>query len=259
MVQVNGTSHPAVGFCGLGAMGYGMATHLLKNGFPVTGYDVFAGSVERFVAAGGKAASTPRDMTPTCKIILLMVSNSSQVDSVLFDSSTGLVGAVSADTVIIVSSTVSPSYWAALSSRTPTLDCHILDCPVSGGTPRAANGTLSIFASGANEGVALAQPALDCLSTTLYRIPGGVGNGSKAKMCHQVMPEVEIALLAEIMAFAAKAGMNPRAVFEHVQAGDGASWINGNRIPHLLDGDDKIYSVVMNSAKDSVSVEYTLG
>ncbi|WP_447387106.1 NAD(P)-binding domain-containing protein, partial [Streptococcus pseudopneumoniae] len=83
---------------------------------------------------------------------------------------------------------------------------------MSGGASGAAAGTLSIFSSGPVEGLSKAHPVLDSLSSRLYRIPGGIGFGSKAKMCHQVLPEVEIALANEAMALAARAGLNTKEV-----------------------------------------------
>lgn len=252
-------TRPKVALIGLGAMGGGMGRHLLKNGFSVTGYDVYPPSVDRFVADGGLGSNTPEGAVAKADIVLIMVTSGAQVNSVLFDPETGAARVLKPGAAIIVSSTVPPSFYADVTKKLEDdfarKDVYLLDCPVSGGTPRAADGTLSIFSSGPDQGLAVAEPVLSALSARLYKIPGGVGFGSKAKMCHQVLPEVHIALAAEVFALAARAGLNTQQVFDAVQASDGASWIIGNRVQHMLDGDTRIYSAVVNSQKDSVSVK----
>lgn len=251
---------PKVALIGLGAMGGGMGRHLLKKGFSVTGYDVYPPTVDGFVAAGGLGSQTPAEAVADADIILIMVTSGAQVNSVLFDRESGAARGLKSGAAIIVSSTVPPSFYAEVTKKLEEAeagfarkDVYLLDCPVSGGTPRAADGTLSIFSSGPDEGLAVAEPVLTALSARLYKIPGGVGFGSKAKMCHQALPEVHIALAAEVFALAARAGLNTQEVFDAVQASDGASWIVGNRVQHMLDGDTRIYSAVVNSQKDSVS------
>lgn len=233
-----------------------MAKHLLKEGFTVTGFDIFQPLVDKFADAGGIAGASPAEVAKSADVIVIMVNNSSQISSVLFDDKTGAVANLRESAAVIVSSTVPPSFCdevrAKLDSEFKRPDVYLLDCPVSGGTPRAASGELSIFSSGPEAGLEKARPVLEALSAVLYTITGGIGAGSKAKMCHQIMPEVEIALANEAMALAALAGLNTQAVFDAVQASDGWSWINGNRIPHMLEGDQTIYSVIPNSQKDSV-------
>ncbi|OAA54591.1 3-hydroxyacid dehydrogenase/reductase [Niveomyces insectorum RCEF 264] len=248
-----------VGVAGLGAMGGGMARHLLKKEFHVTGYDVYPPSVDKLVEAGGVAARTAAEAAENVDVLLVMVITPAQVSTVLFGDGTNRADAAAArlpaNAAVVISSTVPPQFCHELRQRlddeVKRPDVYLLDCPVSGGTPRAADGTLSIFGSGPADGLAKAQPVLAALSAVLYTIPGGIGSGSKAKMCHQVLPEAEIALANEVMALAARAGLNTQTVFDAVQAGEGASWINGNRIPHMLEGDKTVFSAVPNSQKDS--------
>lgn len=249
---------PRVAFCGLGAMGGGMAKHLLNNEFEVTGFDIHAPFTQEIERAGGKAASSPAAASGQAEILLIMVTSSTQVTSVLFEENSGAIHSLPRSSVIIVSSTVPSEYYDEIRNRIDSEynrpDVFLLDCPVSGGTPRAANGTLSIFSSGPGEGLKIAHPVLDCLSGTLYEIPGGIGFGSKAKMCHQVLPEVDIALCAEAFALSARAGLNTQKVFDAIQSSPGSSWIVGNRVPHMLEGDKTIYSAIINSQKDSVFI-----
>lgn len=252
------TTLPRIGFAGLGAMGSGMAKVLLENKFEVTGFDVYTPSVDKLVEAGGRAAVTPAAAAAEAEVFLIMVTSYAQINSVLFESG-GAVKVLPRHAVILIGSTVPPHYCdevrARLDNELKRQDVYLLDCPVSGGTLRAANGTLSIFSSGPKEGLRIAHPVLEALSVMLYEIPGGIGFGSKVKMCHQVLPEADIALAAEAMALAARAGLNTQEVFEAVQRSDGASWIIGNRVPHMLKGVKTIYSAIPNSQKDSVSFD----
>lgn len=250
-------AQPEVGFVGLGAMGGGMAKQLVAKGFPVSCYDIYPPSIEKLVQAGGKAATSPADAARAADMLVIMVVGPGQVSAVLFDKGTGAVHGLRQNAVIIITSTVPPEFCEEVQDRLHSefgrRDITLLDCPVSGGTTGAAAGTLTIFSSGPDDGLDKAQPVLKGMGTKLCRIPGGIGYGSKAKMCHQIPPEVQIALSNEVMAFAAKAGLNTQATFDAVQASDGWSWVNGNRIPHMLEGDKSVYSAVPNSLKDSVS------
>lgn len=234
-----------------------MSKHLLKEGFQVTGFDVYQPLVKRLVEAGGQGSSSPAEAAKAADVTVIMVTSAAQVEAVLFDGEGGAVNGLRPGAVIVISSTVPPQFCDEVRSRLDNEftrpDVLLLDCPVSGGTPRAASGHLSIFSSGDDEGLRKADPVLRALSAVLYKIPGGIGFGSRAKMCHQVLPEIEIALANEAMALAARAGLNTQEVFDAIQASDGWSWINGNRIPHMLEGDKTIYSAVPNSQKDSVS------
>lgn len=253
------TTLPRIGVCGLGAMGGGMARHLLKSDFAVTGFDSYTPAVDELVKSGGRGVTTPAAAAAAVEILLIMVSNDAQVTSVLFEPGTGAIHTLPKHAAVIISSTVPPSYYEKVRARLDIefqrQDVHLLDCPVSGGTARAANGTLSIFSSGPEAGLAVAHPVLVALSAILYKIPGGIGFGSKAKMCHQVLPEMDIALVAEVMALAARAGLNAQEVFHAVQASHGASWIIGNRVPHMLENDKTVYSAIQNSWKDSVRIQ----
>ncbi|KAK4983695.1 hypothetical protein LTR66_008739, partial [Elasticomyces elasticus] len=157
------SSKPRIGFCGLGAMGGGMAINLVKNGFPVTGYDVYTALVDKLVAAGGTAAGTPADAASKADYLILMVANQHQVSSLLFDGETAAAYELDEGRCIVLCSTTPPHFLHELRSRLDREgreDVKLLDCPVSGGTARAAEGTLSIFSSGADADLAAAAEVL---------------------------------------------------------------------------------------------------
>lgn len=136
-----------IGFVGLGAMGRGMATSLVRAGFPVQGYDVYPPAVEAFTGTGSNAlpARSPEEAIHGSDVVLLMVQNAAQIDDILFGSSR-CAYALADGAVVIVSSTVPPEYVRTLSLRLNELGkgVQLVDAPVSGGVARAANGTLTV-------------------------------------------------------------------------------------------------------------------
>ncbi len=175
----------------------------------------------------------------------------------LFDPATGAAEALKHGAVVIVCSTVAPGYVVEIAARMAKMgraDVGVVDCPVSGGTGRAREGTLSLFAAGSDAAVLNpdVQAVLGCLSDgrKLYHVPGGLGAGSKAKLIHQIFAGVHIAVVGEVLGLAAVAGLDTRAVFEEVLRGEGASWMLGNRGPHLLEVGLGRYSAVGIIAKD---------
>ncbi|KAF7555618.1 hypothetical protein G7046_g6517 [Stylonectria norvegica] len=230
-----------VAFAGLGAMGFGMASNLLtKPHYLVKGYDVYAPSAEKFVAQGGRTGDSPRTVAKDSKFLVCMAVNSQQIEEILFNSETGALQSLPSHATVIICSTVSPAFHESLQSRLSDAgrdDVLVVDCPVSGGTKRAADGTLTIFASGTDVALEKARRLLDDMSEKLYIIPGGAGAGSKAKMVNQLLVGTHIAAAAEAMALTVKAGLDTREVYDITINAAGNSWAFENRVPHMLDGD----------------------
>lgn len=251
---------PKLAFAGLGAMGFGMAAHLLKSGFPVTGFDVFQPALDRFLKEGKGAASvakTPREVATDVEFFICMVATSAQATPLLFADGVGAVQGLQRNATIIMCSTVAPAYINEIQSRLKQLDrsdIRLIDSPVSGGAGRAAAGTLSIFASGEKADLEHAHPVLDCLSGKLYEIPGGLGGGSKAKLIHQIFAGVHIAMASEAMGLAAVAGMNTREAYEALKASEASSWMFENRVPPMLEPEHAPYSAISIIAKDVVRI-----
>lgn len=251
---------PALVFAGLGAMGYGMAAHLVESGFPVTGYDVYAPAMEKLVIAGGKSSKTPREAAQAAEFFVCMVANSVQATPLLFDAETGAVGGLRKDTIILMCSTVAPAYISEVRSRLDEAgraDVRLIDAPVSGGAVRAANGTLSIFSSGAGEDLQNAHAILGCMAGKLYHVPGGIGAGSNAKLIHQIFAGVNIAMASEAMGLAAAAGLDTQKAFDYLKESDGNSWMFSNRVPHMLNPHLPPYSAITIIAKDVAIITST--
>lgn len=134
-------------------------------------------------------------------------------------------------------------------------DVSLVDAPVSGGTIRASNGTLTILASGTEASLSAARPVLeDMAGPNLWIIPGGLGAGTKVKMVHQVLAGIHILMTSEAMAFAAAMGLNTKETSELVKGSESGSFMFENRTPHMLVEDEKVYSALNIILKDIVSL-----
>ena len=243
---------PSLAFAGLGVMGFGMASHLLHSGFLVTGYDVYQPSLDKLVAVGAKGARTPREAVQDVEFLIVMVALINHAKTLLFDPDNGAVPAMPLHATILMCSTVAPADIAQLTQMIADVgrpDIRLIDCPVSGGAGRAANGTLSIFASGEDSALDNAQAILRCVSSRVYRMEG-LGSGSKAKLIHQIFAGVHIAMGSEAMGLAAVAGFNTKEAYEYLKGGDGASWMFENRVPPMMDSTHPPYSAIAIIRKD---------
>ncbi|ANM60602.1 ketose-bisphosphate aldolase class-II family protein [Arabidopsis thaliana] len=240
-----------IGFIGLGAMGFGMAAHLLKSNFSVCGYDVYKPTLVRFENAGGLAANSPAEVTKDVDVLVIMVTNEVQAEDVLYGH-LGAVEAIPSGATVVLASTVSPAFVSQLERRLENegKDLKLVDAPVSGGVKRAAMGELTIMASGTDEALKSAGLVLSALSEKLYVIKGGCGAGSGVKMVNQLLAGVHIASAAEAMAFGARLGLNTRKLFNVISNSGGTSWMFENRVPHMLDNDYTPYSALDIFVKD---------
>lgn len=137
-------------------------------------------------------------------------------------------------------------------------DILLIDGPVSGGTVRAAQGNLTILASGTEAALQRANSVLSDMSEKLYIIPGGIGAASNVKMVNQMLAGIHICAASEAMGLAAKARLNTRQVYDIIVGAAGNSWMFENRVPHMLDNDLTPYSALDLFVKDMVSARRLL-
>lgn len=238
-----------IGFVGLGAMGMGMANSLVCAGFSVAGFDVRAEAVDAFVESGGTGADSPAAAATAADVLVLMVLNAEQAEDVLFGSGNA-AATLPAGSVVMLCSTVQPAFARAIAARLHDMGLEMLDAPVSGGTARAADGTLSVMASGAPAVFERLEPVLEAVAGQVYRMGDECGLGSTMKLVNQVLAGVHIATAAEAMAFGARAGIEPHKIFEVISTSAGNSWMFQNRMPHVLDDDYTPHSAVDIWIKD---------
>jgi 3-hydroxyisobutyrate dehydrogenase len=243
------TAKPQVAVIGLGSMGFGMATSLRRAGFAVTGCDVMADSVARFVKDGGKGANTPAEAAKAADIVISVVLNAAQTETILFGKD-GVSETLRKDAVFVSSATMDPEVARRLARQLEPTGRHYLDAPISGGAQRAAQGELTILASGSPAAFAKARPALDAMAAKLYELGDAPGQGAAFKMINQLLAGVHIAAASEAMTFAARQGLDLRKVYEVITASAGNSWMFENRMPHVIDGDYKPRSAVEIFVKD---------
>jgi 3-hydroxyisobutyrate dehydrogenase len=238
-----------VAVIGLGSMGYGMAISLKRAGFDVTGCDVAADAVARFVKDGGAGGKTPADAAKDADIVVSVVVNAAQTEAILFGKD-GAAETMPRDCVFVSSATMDPEVARRLARQLEPTGRHYLDAPISGGAQRAAQGELTILASGSPVAFAKARPALDAMAAKLYELGDEAGQGAAFKMINQLLAGVHIAAASEAIAFAARQGLDIRKVYEVITASAGNSWMFENRMPQVLDGDYTPRSAVEIFVKD---------
>ncbi|KAI1270430.1 NAD binding domain of 6-phosphogluconate dehydrogenase-domain-containing protein [Xylariaceae sp. FL1019] len=250
------TSKPEIAFIGLGAMGFGMATHLLKQGYNVTGFDVWPPTLERFRDAGGATATTPAETVRGRDYIVCMVATAAQAQAVLLEGENPAIDAVSQGASLLLCSTVPCAYVQSLEAQLKERgrgDILFVDCPVSGGTSRAADGTLSIMAGASNAAIEKGRFLLQEMAdpAKLYIAPSGIGGGSNLKMVHQVLAAVGILSTSEAMGFAQHLGLDLAYTLESVQGSDARAWMFGHRGPRILTEFKPVASAVTIILKDA--------
>ncbi|KAF9893005.1 hypothetical protein FE257_012416 [Aspergillus nanangensis] len=249
---------PKIGFIGLGAMGLGMASCLVKSGFDVTGFDINENAMEKFASHGGRAASTPSACAAAANILVIVVATSDQASSVLFDPHNGGLRTLPPNSTVLLCITADPAYILDVESRlkaSKRADVRLIDCPISGGEARAQQGTLSLLCAGKGSDVEYVWDVLSCIGSQIHVIPGGIGAGSSVKMVHQILVGVHILACVEVMGLAYVAGLDMHKTYDSVMGGDAASWLFGQRAAHMLDKGEVPASSLMIITKDFSMVE----
>lgn len=242
-------AEPRVGVVGLGAMGLGMAHSLRRAGYDVGVHDLRPEVAEDFARDGGTAFASPGDLAAAVDVVVSVVVNAAQVESVLFGAD-GAAARLRPGAVFVMCSTVDPGWSAELGGRLAESGLLYLDAPISGGAVRAAAGELTMMTSGPAAAYAVADPVLEAMSGTVYRLGEQAGLGSKVKIVNQLLAGVHIAAAAEAMALGLKAGVPAEALYEVITHSAGNSWMFENRMAHVLAGDYTPLSAVDIFVKD---------
>lgn len=218
-----------------------MATNLVKQGYSVTGYDVWKPSLDRFQAAGGIPASSIAESAKDKLFYIVMVASAIQAQPALFDKD-GIVNALPKGATLLLCSTVPSAYAKSIEKELVDIgrsDILFVDAPVSGGAGRAADGTLSIMAGASDAAIESSKWLLQEMSapSKLFIVAGGVGAGSNMKMVHQVLAAIQILALSEAYGFGARLGLNGKDVSEAVTPSKAWSWMFENRTQRTLKED----------------------
>ena len=238
-----------VGLVGLGAMGAGIAATLRRNGYAMHVCDVRPGAAEAFAAEGGTACSTPAEVAKACEVVISVVVNAQQTESVLFGDG-GAAAAMRPGSTFVMCSTVDPNWSIALEQRLNEAGIHYIDAPISGGAARALKGEMTVMSSAKPEAYEGAGAVLDAMAGKVYRLGDRAGVGSKVKIINQLLAGVHIAAAAEAMALGLREGVDPHALYDVITHSAGNSWMFENRMAHVLAGDYTPLSAVDIFVKD---------
>ncbi|CAI1582374.1 L-threonate dehydrogenase [Serratia proteamaculans] len=240
----------AVCIVGLGSMGMGAAKSCINAGLTTYGVDLNPQALATLQQAGAKQAATRADdFAAELDALLLLVVNAAQVKQILFGEN-GLAAKLKPNTPVMVSSTISAADAKQIEQQLLALGLNMLDAPVSGGAAKAAEGQMTVMASGAESTFGQLQPVLDAIAGKVYRIGEEIGLGATVKIIHQLLAGVHIAAGAEAMALAARAGIPLDVMYDVVTHAAGNSWMFENRMRHVVDGDYAPKSAVDIFVKD---------
>jgi 3-hydroxyisobutyrate dehydrogenase-like beta-hydroxyacid dehydrogenase len=220
---------------GLGAMGYGIASSVLRAGHTTYGVDVVPAQMEKFQSEGG-ASGDVSDNAASLDAVAVVVLNAAQTEAVMFGEN-GIVPKLRKGAVVLACATVPPDFARSMEARCAEHGVHYLDAPISGGAGKAASGQLSIMASGSADAFKAAKPVLDATSETVFTLGDSAGAGSAMKAVNQLLAGVHIATMAEALTFGMTQGVTPEKFVEVISKCAGSSWMLENRAPHIVEGD----------------------
>lgn len=230
-------------------MGLGVVEALRRSGYETLVRDIIPERMTLAEQFGAIRCSTPADVARHAQIVILLVVNAEQVEAVLFGEG-GAISSLNSESVVVVSSTLAPSFVEALAKRLAQKNIYMLDAPVSGGPARAAAGTVTMMASGDPIAFRRCKEVFAALTGNLFEIGPQIGMASKMKLVNNLLAGVNVAAAAEAMALAIRVGLEPRMVFDVVNESSGASWMFRDRMERVLQGDYAPRAALPILAKD---------
>jgi 2-hydroxy-3-oxopropionate reductase len=221
-----------VGFVGLGIMGKPMCRNLIKAGHGLTVYDIVSASVDEIVASGASSGKSAAEVASRSEVTITMVPDGPDVEAAILGPNGVLAGAAPGSAVVDMSS-ISPIVAQRVGAACAAKGVEFLDAPVSGGEPKAVDGTLAIMAGGAQATFDRVLPLFQAMSSSAV-LTGPVGAGNVTKLANQIMVACNIAAMGEALTLAAKAGIDPEVVFQAVKGGLAGSTVLNAKAPMLI-------------------------
>ncbi len=222
-----------IGFIGLGIMGKPMSRNLLKAGYQLIVFNRSKGAVNELVAAGAKAAANPREVAEQAEIVITMLPNSPHVRDVVLGEA-GVIEGAAKGSVVIDMSSIAPLVSREIAARLVEKGVEMLDAPVSGGEPKAIDGTLSVMVGGKKEIFDKCCPVMKAMASSVVLV-GSAGAGNVAKLANQVIVALNIAAMSEALVLAAKAGVDPELVYQAIRGGLAGSAVLDAKAPLIMD------------------------
>jgi 3-hydroxyisobutyrate dehydrogenase len=230
-------------------MGSGMAQSLRRAGHAPFVFDVRREMAENFAKDGGVACSSLAELGGKADVIVSVVVNAAQTESVLFGAD-GVAASMKRGSVFVMCSTVDPNWSVALEGKLNAMGIHYIDAPISGGAAKAASGQMTMMTAGKPEAYAIAESFLNVMAAKVYKLGDSAGAGSKVKIINQLLAGVHIAAAAEAMALGLREGVDAAALYEVITNSAGNSWMFENRMAHVLAADYTPLSAVDIFVKD---------
>lgn len=218
-----------IGFIGVGTMGLPMAVNLAKKGFTVTAFDMNPAAVQAAAGAGMTPAASAAEAVAGADLVITMLPSSPHVESA-FTGDGGVLMAASKGTLLVDMSTIDPAVTRRLAAAAAERGLRFVDAPVSGGVPRATDGTLAIMVGGAPADVEAARPALAAMGANVIHV-GPVGSGEVAKLCNNLIAGVAAVAVSEAFRIAEGFGVDPKVITEVISKSSGNTWVMENMHP----------------------------
>lgn len=226
-----------IGFIGLGIMGKPMAKNLLKAGYALVVHDINKAPVEELVAAGATDGGSSKDVAAQSEVVVTMLPNSPDVKEVVLGDGGVLEGAKKG-LILVDMSSIAPLAAQEVAAKALEKGVVMLDAPVSGGEPKAVEGTLAIMVGGPEKTFDEVKDILGVMGASVTRV-GEIGSGNTTKLANQIIVALNIAAMSEAMVLATKAGVAPEGVFNAIRGGLAGSTVLDAKMPMVLDGNFK--------------------
>jgi 2-hydroxy-3-oxopropionate reductase len=226
-----------IGFVGLGIMGKPMSKNLLKAGYELVVFDINQAAVQEVVAAGAVAAATAKEVAMQVEVVVTMLPNSPHVKTAVLGANGVLEGA-KPGLILIDMSSIAPLAAQEVAAAVAKQGVEMLDAPVSGGEPKAVDGSLSIMVGGKQEIFDRCVELLSKMGKSVVRC-GDIGAGNTTKLANQIIVALNIAALSEALVLATKAGVDPELVFNAIRGGLAGSTVMEAKAPMILAGNFK--------------------
>jgi 2-hydroxy-3-oxopropionate reductase len=222
-----------IGFIGLGIMGRPMCHNLLAAGYDVTVSAYNQAAADKMAAAGADVVGTPREVAATADLVITMLPNGPQVRDVALGSD-GIIEGAHEGLAYVDMSSIAPAVAREVHDRLAQAGILMLDAPVSGGEPKAIDGTLSIMAGGDEALFERVRKVLGVMGASVVHV-GPIGAGNTTKLANQVVVALNIAAASEALVLARMAGVEPEAVFAAIRGGLAGSTVLETKVPMMLD------------------------
>ena len=222
-----------IGFIGLGIMGKPMSKNMLKAGYELVVFDINTAAVQEVAAEGAQTANSPKEVAAMSDVIITMLPNSPHVKEVALGEN-GVIDGAKSGAILIDMSSISPLASKEVAAKLLEKGVEMLDAPVSGGEPKAIDGTISVMVGGKKEIYDRCYDIMDSMAGSVV-YTGDIGAGNTTKLANQIIVALNIAAMSEALVLATKAGVEPELVYQAIRGGLAGSTVLDAKVPLVLD------------------------